>query len=126
MGTTPQISRMVVKSGGNWKRPVNRMYAYNFQIGENYYLPMTSYLETKNNPGPSNDLPGPLCFSENRCPSPQWHKCQRIRRPVSGDNQEDKTSYHHHVTTFLLSRYSLSTTPSSEVTSSSKQAVTPQ
>merc|ERR1712102_100503 len=24
----------------------------------------TSYLETKNNPGPSNDLPGPLCFSE--------------------------------------------------------------
>merc|ERR1712228_1082570 len=36
----------------------------NFQIGENYYLPMTSYLETKNNPGPSNDLPGPLCFSE--------------------------------------------------------------
>merc|ERR1712111_160352 len=61
---TPYKSKMVVKSGGNWKRPVNRMYAYNFQIGENYYLPMTSYLETKNNPGPSNDLPGPLCFSE--------------------------------------------------------------
>merc|ERR1711952_395486 len=61
---TSYKSKMVVKSGGNWKRPVNRMYAYNFQIGENYYLPMTSYLETKNNPGPSNDLPGPLCFSE--------------------------------------------------------------
>merc|ERR1711953_78294 len=57
-------SRMVVKSGGNWKRPVNRMYTYNFQIGENYYLPMTSYLETKSAPGPVNDLPGPLCFSE--------------------------------------------------------------
>ena len=23
---------MVVKSGGNWKRPVNRMYTYNFQV----------------------------------------------------------------------------------------------
>merc|ERR1712142_489654 len=56
-------SRMVVKSGGNWKRPVNRMYAYNFQIGENYYLPMTSYLEAKT-PTPTVDLPGPLCFSE--------------------------------------------------------------
>merc|ERR1712201_45937 len=55
-------SKMVVKSGGNWKRPVNRMYAYNFQIGENYYLPMTSYLETKT--GTSTDIPGPLCFSE--------------------------------------------------------------
>merc|ERR1711923_348310 len=62
--TFAEAVRMVVKSGGNWKRPVNRMYTYNFQIGENYYLPMTSYLETKNNTGPSNDLPGPLCFSE--------------------------------------------------------------
>merc|ERR1712087_413731 len=58
----PDSSRMVVKSGGNWKRPVNRMYTYNFQIGENYYLPMTSYLETKT--GASSDVPGPLCFSE--------------------------------------------------------------
>ena len=33
-----------------------------FQIGENYYLPMTSYLETKT--GASSDVPGPLCFSE--------------------------------------------------------------
>merc|ERR1711923_536786 len=55
-------STMVVKSGGNWKRPVNRMYTYNFQIGENYYLPMTSYLETKT--GASSDVPGPLCFSK--------------------------------------------------------------
>merc|ERR1711944_346637 len=56
-------SKMVLKSGANWKRPVNRMYAYNFQIGENYYLPMTSYLEAKT-PTPTVDLPGPLCFSE--------------------------------------------------------------
>ena len=46
-------------SGGNWKRPVNRMYTYNYQVGENYYLPMTSYLESKDM-GP----PGPRCFSE--------------------------------------------------------------
>merc|ERR1711915_796084 len=50
-------------SGGNWKRPVNRMYTYNYQVGENYYLPMTSYLESKNT-GATSDLPGPLCFSE--------------------------------------------------------------
>merc|ERR1711953_1234057 len=63
MGAERQAdSKMVVKSGGNWKRPVNRMYTYNFQIGENYYLPMTSYLETKT--GASSDVPGPLCFSE--------------------------------------------------------------
>merc|ERR1711953_1422151 len=55
----PDSSRMVVKSGGNWKRPVNRMYTYNYQVGENYYLPMTNYLESKDM-GP----PGPRCFSE--------------------------------------------------------------
>merc|ERR1739846_70234 len=57
-------SRIVVKSGGNWKRPVNRMYTYNFQIGENYYLPMTSYLENKSAPVTAPEIPGPLCFSE--------------------------------------------------------------
>merc|ERR1711912_154941 len=60
--TFAEALKMVVKSGGNWKRPVNRMYAYNFQIGENYYLPMTSYLEAKAPKG--SDVPGPLCFSE--------------------------------------------------------------
>merc|ERR1712073_295000 len=57
--TFAEAVRMVFKSGGNWKRPVNRMYTYNFQIGENYYLPMTSYLEGKNSPAVSADLPGP-------------------------------------------------------------------
>merc|ERR1712154_718250 len=59
-----QLYRMVGgTSGGNWKRPVNRMYSYNYQVGENYYLPMTSYLTSKNE-GSSSDGPGPLCFSE--------------------------------------------------------------
>merc|ERR1711862_873830 len=31
---------------------------------ENYYLPMTSYIENKSAPVAGNDLPGPLCFSE--------------------------------------------------------------
>merc|ERR1712211_132040 len=48
---------------GNWKRPVNRMYAYNYQVGENYYLPMTSYIESKTE-NANSSLPGPLCFSE--------------------------------------------------------------
>merc|ERR1711973_336550 len=58
--------RMVMGStGGHWKRPVNRMYSYNYQVGESYYLPMTSYLDTKNVCQESKmDLPGPLSFSE--------------------------------------------------------------
>ena len=163
---------MVVKSGGNWKRPVNRMYTYNFQvvgskrrtsiwlisfqIGENYYLPMTSYLETKT--GSAADVPGPLCFSERISLHPlsgtrsDWaakiyssiekkyslrdyflfpdrsvlllhttvvlsvvlgleqqtrslltfhsvlSQCQRVRRSVCGDYQEDQTSHLQHVT----------------------------
>ena len=161
---------MVVKSGGNWKRPVNRMYTYNFQvtgskrrtsiwlisfqIGENYYLPMTSYLETKT--GAAADVPGPLCFSERISLHPlsgtrsvgsvnnfcnlstlsfsrkryyflfpdrsvllllttvvlcleqqtrsllTFHsvlsQCQRVRRSVCGDYQEDQTSHLQHVT----------------------------
>jgi len=54
---------MVGGTGGNWKRPVNRMYTYNYQVGENYYLPMTSYIESKAEKA-NNSLPGPLCFSE--------------------------------------------------------------
>merc|ERR1719461_1269453 len=37
--------------------------AYNYQVGENYYLPMTSYIESKTEKANSS-LPGPLCFSE--------------------------------------------------------------
>jgi len=52
-------------TGGHWKRPVNRMYSYNYQVGESYYLPMTSYLDTKNTAQDLKlDLPGPLSFSE--------------------------------------------------------------
>merc|ERR1712186_321045 len=60
---TLRVVRMVGGTGGNWKRPVNRMYAYNYQVGENYYLPMTSYIESKAEKA-ANSLPGPLCFSE--------------------------------------------------------------
>merc|ERR1712058_50499 len=56
-------ARMVGGTSGKWKRPVNRMYTYNYQVGENYYLPMTSYLESKNS-GAISDTPGPRCFSE--------------------------------------------------------------
>merc|ERR1712117_847157 len=67
----PQIKtnslKMVVKSGGNWKRPVNRMYAYNFQIGENYYS------------------------------STEWNKCECVCGSISRNNQEIKTSYFNYV-----------------------------
>ena len=29
---------------GFWKRPTSRTYAYNLDLGEHYYHPMTTYL----------------------------------------------------------------------------------
>merc|ERR1712045_293181 len=54
--------KMVGSTAGHWKRPVNRMYAYNYQVGENYYMHMTDYIDKKVET--KSDLPGPLCFSE--------------------------------------------------------------
>merc|ERR1711976_1009364 len=47
---------------GYWKRPVGRMYAYNLDLGEHYYSPMTSYLESER--GTRGETPGALTFSE--------------------------------------------------------------
>jgi len=61
---TDRSHRMVVDAaGGHWKRPINRMYSYNFQVGESYYLPMTDYLDIKDKEA-KTELPGPLSFSE--------------------------------------------------------------
>merc|ERR1712228_608652 len=83
---TVNRARMVVgASSGHWKRPINRMYSYNYQVGENYYLPMTSYLSSKAEAGSSSlDLPGPLCFSE-RIAS---HPITGERRVVSSSSEE--------------------------------------
>merc|ERR1711893_457292 len=62
--TTQRITMVVSSTGGHWKRPINRMYSYNYQVGESYYLPMKSYLETKAPEVGKMDLPGPLSFSE--------------------------------------------------------------
>merc|ERR1712111_312269 len=54
-----------IMSGGNsnaaWKRPVSRIYHYNLEVGENYYNPMTSYIDNKATIG---EAPGALSFSE--------------------------------------------------------------
>lgn len=47
---------------GFWKRPVNRTYSYNLSLGEHYYSPMTSYLESER--GSRGDGPGALTYSE--------------------------------------------------------------
>ncbi|TRY79820.1 hypothetical protein TCAL_10261 [Tigriopus californicus] len=48
---------------GAWTRPVTRMYSYNFQVGENYYHPMTTYLDTKyTDINVPLDIPGALSF----------------------------------------------------------------
>ena len=41
-----------------WKRPISRIYLYNLDVGENYYMPMTTYLDNK----ASLDSPGALSF----------------------------------------------------------------
>ena len=49
-------------SGGNsnaaWKRPVSRIYHYNLEVGENYYNPMTAYIDNKL----TAEAPGALSF----------------------------------------------------------------
>ena len=51
------------RGGGSWKRPVSRMYSYNFQVGENYYHPMTTYLDAKyTDISAKIDTPGALSF----------------------------------------------------------------
>merc|ERR1711894_478866 len=62
LGPSQAINMVVDSSGGHWKRPINRMYSYNYQVGENYYLPMTSYIEAKDKA--KEEMPGPLSFSE--------------------------------------------------------------
>jgi hypothetical protein len=49
-------------SGGFWKRPATRMYSYNLDLGEHYYSPMTSYLDTER--ATRGETPGALTFSE--------------------------------------------------------------
>ena len=49
-------------SGGFWKRPSTRMYSYNLDLGEHYYSPMTSYLDTDR--ATRGETPGALTFSE--------------------------------------------------------------
>merc|ERR1712038_818848 len=73
------MSYGIAKPGGFWKRPINRTYHYNFEVGENYYLPMTTYLESKSSMPPMTmatmeiekskiltrtEPPGALGFSE--------------------------------------------------------------
>merc|ERR1712149_33738 len=89
------IGRMVGgTSSGHWKRPINRMYSYNYQVGENYYLPMTSYLSSKSESGSPLDLPGPLCFSE------------RIAvHPIVGEKIAESSSSHLATTTSSSSTF---------------------
>merc|ERR1712045_247850 len=70
--TFAEAVRMVVKSGGNWKRPVNRMYTYNFHWRE--LLPPDDQLpggqeQPRCERGPSR---APLLLREDLPPPAQW------------------------------------------------------
>ena len=45
-----------------WKRPVSRLYHYNLDVGENYYNPMTAYLDEKYSTPHKVETPGALSF----------------------------------------------------------------
>ena len=45
-------------NGTAWKRPISRIYTYNLNVGENYYTPMTTYLDNK----AGLETPGALSF----------------------------------------------------------------
>jgi len=45
-----------------WKRPVSRLYHYNLDVGENYYHPMTTYLDEKYSSSSKVETPGALSF----------------------------------------------------------------
>jgi len=53
-----------------WKRPVSRLYHYNLDIGENYYHPMTAYLNEKYGTSLKVETPGALSF---RFVYFEWH-----------------------------------------------------
>ena len=53
---------MVRQKGGYWKRPVNRTYMYNLDVGEHYYSPMTNYLEAER--GTRGETPGAMTYDE--------------------------------------------------------------
>merc|ERR1712064_199790 len=46
-----------------WKRPISRSYEFNMQLAENYYSPLTSYLDQKSSLGVA-EPPGALTMSE--------------------------------------------------------------
>ena len=46
-----------------WKKPMTRTYHYNLNVGENYYTPMTAYLESLDR-GAREQSPGALTFDE--------------------------------------------------------------
>merc|ERR1711872_142145 len=56
-----------------------------------------------------------LLLREDLSPPSQWNQCQRVRRSVCGDYQEDQTSHLQHVTlTPRTLRFSVTTTSSSK------------
>jgi len=51
---------------GFWRRPVTRMYSYNLDVGENYYKPMSNYLDRNSSVERTAraETPGAMTFAE--------------------------------------------------------------
>lgn len=49
---------------GFWKRPITRTYAYNLEVGEHYYNPISSYIDSGSDRSGRGETPGALTYSE--------------------------------------------------------------
>eukprot|EP00091_Calanus_sinicus_P022425 TRINITY_DN70_c0_g1_i14.p1 TRINITY_DN70_c0_g1~~TRINITY_DN70_c0_g1_i14.p1 ORF type:complete len:104 (-),score=27.70 TRINITY_DN70_c0_g1_i14:277-552(-) len=76
-------------SGGNWKRPVNRMYSYNYQLGRTT-TPHDQLLGVQDS-GAISDLPGPLCFSERIAEYPLCGKSSVVTSTCSSTHTSETT-----------------------------------
>merc|ERR1712038_1449595 len=86
----------------HWKRPVSRIYHYNLEVGENYYHPMTNYLDSKTTA--LIDAPGALSFSERL--AQKWIRGRTEYSSSSSAMATTTTSSSSTVTTTQTAQYS--------------------
>merc|ERR1712133_50657 len=82
-----KLDIMSATSNLHWKRPVSRIYHYNLEVGENYYQPMTSYLDAKT----TSDTPGALSFSERL--AHKWIRGRTEFKTYSTSSTYSSTNY---------------------------------
>jgi hypothetical protein len=95
---------------GFWRRPASRTYAYNLNVGEHYYSPMTSYLDAER--GSRGEQPGALTYGERL--ARQWLHGRRY--------ESDEVSSRYARASSASREYSASSAAASASASTSRSA----